>query len=73
MELRARLALGRARAVEGLGDRFEALEAELRASLVTYPAQVVPARPTAPRRASRSPSTTRCATRPRSSSARSRR
>ncbi len=46
-ELRARLALGRARAVEGLGDRFEALEAELRASLLTYPAQVAPARPTA--------------------------
>ena len=39
-ELEARLTLGRARAVEGLGDRFEVLESELRASLVTYPAQV---------------------------------
>ena len=48
-ELEARLRLERARAIEGLGDRFEELEAELRASLSTYVAPVTPARaPAAP-------------------------
>ncbi|HXZ84653.1 MAG TPA: CHAD domain-containing protein [Myxococcota bacterium] len=39
-ELEARLRLERARAVEGLGDRFLELESELRASLRTYEAPV---------------------------------
>jgi CHAD domain-containing protein/CYTH domain-containing protein len=43
-ELEAKLRLERGRAIEGLGDRFEELEAELRASLSTYEAQVTPAR-----------------------------
>jgi CHAD domain-containing protein/CYTH domain-containing protein len=48
-ELEAKLRLERGRAIEGLGDRFEELEAELRASLSTYAASVTPARaPAAP-------------------------
>ena len=48
-ELEARLRLERGRAIEGLGDRFEELEGELRASLSTYEAHVTPARaPAAP-------------------------
>ncbi|HKC52795.1 MAG TPA: CHAD domain-containing protein [Myxococcota bacterium] len=48
-ELEAKLRLERARAIEGLGDAFEELEAELRASLSTYAAPVTPARaPAAP-------------------------
>src|SRR6266850_1669538 len=44
-----KLRLERARAIEGLGDAFEELEAELRASLSTYAAPVTPARaPPAP-------------------------
>ncbi|HTO71191.1 MAG TPA: CHAD domain-containing protein [Myxococcota bacterium] len=42
-ELQARLRLERARAIEGLGDRFEELEEELRASLLTYETPVTPA------------------------------
>ncbi len=48
-ELESRQRLERSRALEGLGDRFEELESELRASLSTYEAQVTPARaPAAP-------------------------
>ena len=48
-ELEARLRLERGRAIEGLGDGFEELEGELRASLSTYEAHVTPARaPAAP-------------------------
>ncbi|HTO53606.1 MAG TPA: CHAD domain-containing protein [Myxococcota bacterium] len=44
LDLESKLRLERAHALEGLGDRFEELEAELRASLSTYTAPVTSAR-----------------------------
>jgi len=61
-ELEARYRLERARALEGVGDRFEEFEAELRASLLTYSAQVTSANaPAAPTFALAASDALRCA------------